>query len=270
MKTIKRIAVATDFSDNARIAYKYGKALAKLMNVEFTLIHIYASPLGLQSGNSADLNLSIDERAKKTLTRLRRFANDKSVNCAVHIGSPAEKLTELSQNGLFDLLIIGVRGERGLFEKLFGSVALSLMKHAFCPVLLLPKSAKIPESISNIVYATSELSSDNDGISTITDWAQTLNATIHFVHVNRPGYNDKMTDISALMADSNAKYIVKELEYISVRGAIDSYCEKQPIDIMVSMTHNYSLWNSFFHNSITESLAWNNPMPLLVLHKKSE
>lgn len=263
METIKRIAIAVDFSANSRTAYKYGQALAMLLNAEFQLIHIYSSPNMMMT----EAEIVNDIAYKNTVKQLSRFANNKSIESKIYIGSPSKKLAELSKQEAFDLLIVGVSGERGLFDKLLGSVSMSLAKHAHCPVLLIPKKAKTPVAISNIVYATSELSTDKDGIADMTDWAQTTHAKLHFVHVNRPGFGDKVTDIKALLTNSDIEYAVKELEYVTVKGAIDNYCEAHKADMVVAMTQNYSFFGGFFHDSVTESLAWNLNVPLLVLHK---
>jgi nucleotide-binding universal stress UspA family protein len=263
MEKIKHIAVAVDFSANSRVAYKYGQALATLLNADLQLIHIYSSPNMLMT----EAEIVNDVAYKNTAKQLRRFANNKLIEGKIYIGSPSKKLTELSKERVFDLLIVGVSGERGLFDKLLGSVSMNLTKHAYCPVLLTPQKAKIPVAISNIVYATSELSTDKDGIATMTDWAQATHAKLHFVHVNRPGFGDKTTDIEALLTNSKVEYAVKELDYVTVRGAIDNYCEAHSADMVVAMTQNYSFFGGFFHDSVTESLAWNMNVPLLVLHK---
>lgn len=138
------------------------------------------------------------------------------------------------------------------------------MSHFICS-----QKAKPPQSIGNIVYAVSALSSQEDGIGMICQIAQLLKAKIHFIHVNRPGYNDKKVDIDDLMEDINGvEYCVKELDYITVRGAIETYCEANAIDMVVSMTKKYSFLARIFHNSVTESLMWNTNFPLMVLHKK--
>lgn len=256
MKSIKRIAVATDFSNISRAAYKYGYALAQLAQAEFQLIHI--APKSSQEQ---------DSEIKKTLTRLRRFANNKDVNCIVHTGTVVKTLHNLAKEGTFDLLILGTKGERGLLGKAFGGTAIELAKEAACPVLLIPPKMNAPQRIANIAYATSELSLDEHGIEALKDWAETFQATLHFLHVSRIGFNDKKVDVDAFMKDGAVPYVSRDLDYISVRGAIDAYTYAHPIDLVVAMTQHYSFWENLFHLSVTESLAWNSTVPLLLLHK---
>ncbi|MBL7813737.1 MAG: hypothetical protein JNL70_01940 [Saprospiraceae bacterium] len=59
----------------------------------------------------------------------------------------------------------------------------------------------------------------------------------------------------------------KESEYITLRVAIDDYCEENPIDIVAALTQYHSFWYSLFQNSVMESLAWNSRLPLLVWRK---
>lgn len=266
MKNVKKIAVAIDFSDNSRIAYHYAKSLAKQVGAEIELIHVYTLPVNPDSLYGMGFIPPLDEQIENVLTELREFANDQNVNCRIHTGFAPDKLVELSEAHQFDLLVMGNKDERGLLNQLFGSVALGVSKKVFCPVLLVPSNAKF-EGIKGIVYAISEMSTDEDGIAVIKDWAASLGAKIHFVHVDRPDSNDYLPDVTALMQGSEIDYAVKDVEFVTVRGGIDVYCEKKPIDLIVSMTQNRSFWDSIFHTSITDALAWNNPLPLLVLHK---
>ena len=266
MKTIKKIAVAIDFSNNSRAAYKYAKGLAKHVGAELALINIYSIPINPYSENGFGFIPDIDQEVKATLTALRRFAHDKTVKCAVYTGFPAKELVKLSKEKVFDLLIVGNNDERGLLTQLFGSVAIEVAKKAHCPVLLVPPKSKYMD-ITDIVYTTSELSASGDGIAVTKDWAKVFDAKIHFVHVESADSKGKMPDIAAFMKDSNIDYAVKDLEFVTVRGAIDNYCEQKHIGLIVSMTQNHSFWDSIFHRSVTSALAWNSRLPLLVLHK---
>jgi nucleotide-binding universal stress UspA family protein len=174
---------------------------------------------------------------------------------------------ELSKENHFDLLVISNSDERGLLTKLFGSVALEVAHKAHCPVLLVPHKAKY-KGITDIAYATSEMSADEDGIAVVTDWAKSHNAKIHFLHVTQPHKFSELPDVTAMMrSHKGVDYAVKDLEFVSIKGGIDTYCDTRPIDMIVSMTRDYSFWDSLFRNSVTDYLAWNNTLPLLVLHK---
>ena len=267
MKTIKNIAVAVDFSNNSRSAYKYAKALAKHVDAQVQLIHIYSVPVNPYSTNGLGFIPNIDQQVKETMTTLRRFAHDKSVKCSIYTGFPANKLVELSKDHNFDLLIVGNSGDRGLLSQLFGSVAMEVAKKAQCPVLLVPYKAKYKD-ITDIVYTTSELSAIEGGIAVAKDWATTFDAKIHFVHVENSDSNAQNIDIHTFMKNSNINYDYKDLDFVTVRGAIDEYCGQKPINLIVSMTQNYSFWDSLFHQSTTNALAWNSRLPLLVLHKE--
>lgn len=255
MKTIKKIAVATDFSTSSKTAYKYGLALAHLLKADFQLIHIskITEP---------------EPEYKKLTTRLRRFANDKTVETAIFSGDTVQKLQSLASDNIFDLLILGTHGETGLFGHLFGGTAMTMVKKAVCPILLVPPKTHAPESIKNIAYATSNLSLDEHGITALCDWATELEAALHFLHVSRPGFNDKKVNVEPFMVGKNIPYQAKELAFISVRGGIEAYANTHPIDLVVAMTQHYSFLENLFHTSVTESLAWNSTLPLLFLHKE--
>ena len=260
MKIIKKIAVASDFSTTARSAYKYSQALAQLLGAELVLIHVFSAPGKAAQLFSKTTPPTKDEQHKAALTRLRRFANNKTVECAVYEGAPAEKLLELSKQGVFDMLVIGAKEERGLFEKIVPSISTHLVKDAPCPVLLIPPKVKIPERIANIVYAASKSSSGAHSIEAITQWAKSFNATIHFIHVNSPIYTEAIPEFESLIKDKGVAYQFHELDYVTVRGAMDTYCAAQGIDMLVTMTHHYDFWGKIFHNSVTDTLILPSPI----------
>lgn len=51
-------------------------------------------------------------------------------------GSPAQVLTETSERGGYDLIVVGAHGNRGFRRLLLGSVAESTARHAHCSVLV--------------------------------------------------------------------------------------------------------------------------------------
>jgi nucleotide-binding universal stress UspA family protein len=75
--------------------------------------------------------------AARAAMRLR--AEGLEAESAVVDGNPAQKLVEAAAEWGADLLVIGTRGRTGFRRLLLGSVARSVLQHAPCSVLVVPK-----------------------------------------------------------------------------------------------------------------------------------
>lgn len=57
-------------------------------------------------------------------------------------GPPAQRITETAQNEAADLIVMGTHGRTGLRHMLIGSVAERVVRHATCPVLVVPRQTE--------------------------------------------------------------------------------------------------------------------------------
>lgn len=145
MALIRKILVATDFSENANKAASYAFALAKEHQAAVTLLHIYqvipyTDPIGYISFEPR-LHESLRSSAEKALSQWREEAKKQGVaevNGVVEQGVPFQVITRIAREGGFDLVVVGTHGRTGLRHALIGSVAERVVRHAPCSVLVVP------------------------------------------------------------------------------------------------------------------------------------
>jgi nucleotide-binding universal stress UspA family protein len=274
MIKIKKITVATDLSKNARTAFNYAKALAvdlqtsvRLVNVYIEQPSVYVHPASPLSMPILALMPSTETFTKDVLTRLKRHARDKSVVCEVYVGNPADVLITLSNNTEF--LVMGAKGEKGLIDNIMGSVSMGVSRKAFCPVLVVPEKCQY-QGIKQILYATSDTSLKTQHLEKVLNLAKKLKAKVHFVHVSEDKKSFDISMIDTLMSAYDVPYETAHLEFISERGGIDIYREKNKIDLIAVATHHLSLWERIFHPSFTQALEWNSEVPVWVLHDEDK
>jgi nucleotide-binding universal stress UspA family protein len=274
MKNIKNITVATDLSKNARTAYHYAKALATDLHASIRLVNVYMPQPSIYVDPSSPLSMpilevmpSVETFKKEALTRLKRHARDKSVTCEILEGDANDVLIELSKNTEF--LVMGAKGDKGIIDNIMGSVSLNVSRKAFCPVLVVPENS-IYQGIKQILYATSEASLKTQHLEKVFNLAKKVGAKVHFVHVSENKKSFDIAIIDSLMSAYDVPYTTAHLEFISERGGIDIYREKNNIDLVVVATHHLSLWERIFHASFTQALEWNSEVPIWVLHDEDK
>jgi nucleotide-binding universal stress UspA family protein len=138
----------TDFSANAREALIYALALA----IEYkTPIHLLAvvnraaiegDELLLGSVASSELETlgirNAEERMGEMVDLVHKEAPGVSVSREVIIGVPFVEIVKVARKKGAGLIVMGTHGRSGLAHLLIGSTAEKVVRHAPCPVLVVP------------------------------------------------------------------------------------------------------------------------------------
>ncbi|HEV2177566.1 MAG TPA: universal stress protein [Terriglobia bacterium] len=128
---LRRILLATDFSDYALRALDYGFSLAMEYNAELTLMHVLEDVPA-----SPDLQTATKEAISRLENPIPQDArNWCSIKSVVRIGKPYQEIIQLALEAQSDLVILGVRGRNALDLALFGSTTHRVIQLGSCPVL---------------------------------------------------------------------------------------------------------------------------------------
>lgn len=284
MKTIKKIVVATDFSENANAAYEYARHLATSLGAALHIIHVFTPPIP-DSQQEIYANTPIfEELVDLANDRLARFVSEETqkhatvalaqplkITYKTQVGFAPIALVDASKDHSVDLVVLGAKGSGNWVDRVIGSTADAVGGKAHCPVLIVPHKAQY-RGIQRIVYAASGDSSRQKAIKTTLDWAKYFHATVHFVHIETPEERDfgKNEYLFALKADATAPSVQHTVETIkspSILEGLKYYAEKKAANIMVVVTKHRNFWNRLTHHSTTHDLVWHNDLPLLVMHQ---
>lgn len=138
---IKRILLATDFSDHAHRAFGYALSLATEYHAELTLLHVLeAVPRG------TELECETARLARELEAPLPSDArNGCTVKSIVRLGKPYWQIIQLATEAQTDLIVMGVRGRGALDMAVFGSTTHRVLQLGSCPVLSVPIEARTRE-----------------------------------------------------------------------------------------------------------------------------
>jgi nucleotide-binding universal stress UspA family protein len=160
---MKCILVAIDFSDATPAVIDVGRQLAKALNAEIHLVHVkeftaVGAPgtLGYGLAGMPELApisgvptpgfepltqpLSESENQKSKLVRWQAEVAQQGVNVTLHepTGMVAEEILNEAKALNADLIVMGTHGHGAMYNLLAGSATEGVLKHASCPVLLVP------------------------------------------------------------------------------------------------------------------------------------
>lgn len=143
MIAIKKVLVATDYSDVAGAALRYGRVIASTFDAELHVVNVVETFFTLSGiegyiTDAASLSLDIEQSARRQLeaivtdedrTRLRAKA------VLLNSDRPAIAVVAYAKDASVDLIIVGTHGRGGMSHLLLGSVAERIVRLAPCPVL---------------------------------------------------------------------------------------------------------------------------------------
>jgi nucleotide-binding universal stress UspA family protein len=151
---MRNILVPVDFSDCSIGAVNYGIFLATKFNASMRLLHSVDVNIDFltQSRISGALAavLKADRiTAENQMKEFRSIHIPANVSCETEVltGSPVDQICSFSRKREIDLVTISSHGRTGIEHALIGSVAERVVRHAECPVLVVPtRMQRIPKN----------------------------------------------------------------------------------------------------------------------------
>jgi nucleotide-binding universal stress UspA family protein len=123
-KLVQQILIATDFSDEAEAALRVAVAYARHFGARLHLFHVYST---------GELEVT------RLLADAASLAHpDVSVIVSSTGGDAAEEILRYAGRHAIDLIVMSTHGRSGVSRFLLGSVADRVLRHAACPVLVVP------------------------------------------------------------------------------------------------------------------------------------
>jgi nucleotide-binding universal stress UspA family protein len=145
LATLQKILVPVDFSDCSMKGIGYAKALASEFKAKLILLHSIALQYYVASDEYARYDLphlleQIDEAATQQMRDLVQQTdwNGVEVETSIQIGHAGQQICAEAGDRKADLIAISTHGRTGFKHVLLGSTAEYVVRHASCPVLVVP------------------------------------------------------------------------------------------------------------------------------------
>jgi nucleotide-binding universal stress UspA family protein len=150
----QKILVPLDGSEHSLKALEEAAQIAEKFSGKITLIHVFSvqpimisepsavSSLNMPILTGAEVSMMI-EAARKYGNRILDDGQQRTKGAKVQVekmlveGHAVQEIARVSNEGSFDLIVIGARGVSHMREMLLGSVTDGVIHHAHCPVLVI-------------------------------------------------------------------------------------------------------------------------------------
>jgi len=152
--SIKKIILATDFSDTAKEAGYHALLLAQTHNAELKVLHVFdttawtvpshyffAPAAGPEYERLVENFKETQKRGKDALKELAK-SFDLEVETIITEGQPGHEIVRVAAELNADLIVLGTHGCSGWNRFTIGSVAEFVVRHAPCAVLTIKLKGK--------------------------------------------------------------------------------------------------------------------------------
>ena len=146
--SIKKIILATDFSDIAKHASSHALLLAQTYKAELIALHVF-DPSGWNQPSpyyiaSDGVIKGLEEAIQRGKNALQKLAEsfDLKVETIFAEGDPGHEIVRVAEERSADLIVLGTHGYKGWDRFTIGSVAELVVRHAPCAVLTIRPKGK--------------------------------------------------------------------------------------------------------------------------------
>ena len=142
------ILVTTDFSDASKVAFDIAAYQSKMEGTKVTLLTVardWIVPPEMMS------QVAMPERIEEYRKNIRKQAEDQlrpltsrfhgqkvELKIIVSMNEPADDICEFAKSAGCDLIVMSTQGHGSLGALIMGSTSQKVVRHAPCPVLLVP------------------------------------------------------------------------------------------------------------------------------------
>jgi nucleotide-binding universal stress UspA family protein len=195
MQPFRNILFAADFSENSKAAFRVASSLSSENKTRMCVLHVvephwvaeepvyFGQPTVQYFDSGPKLNGLEDVK--------RRLIDQYAPNHAIDItysvseGEISGEILDLAEQTSSDLIVMGTHGRTGLRWLLAGSVAISVLRRAHCPVLAL-HAAQVPRSSQDfkvILHPTDFSESSQAAVQVARSLARDLGSRLVLLHV---------------------------------------------------------------------------------------
>lgn len=275
---MKNILVPTDFSDNAMSAFLFAIKLAPVLRANIDLVHVYPIPDTEVAGG-----IRLHEAEEKWMSEFVRKGMemeepDTPVQISARLlqGITEGQLISNSDSSDVEIMVMGAEGSGGIGKKWFGSIAETVARQAHCPVMLIPEGKPF-EGFHHILFASDYSAADPGVLGMLVNFAGRFHASIHFVHVEKPGEGAEYARIEQRIMDylfrngaPDFSFQMTCLHTDQIADGLQNYASQNDIDLIVMVASQRSFWETLFRHSHTKEMILQSRLPLMVFHLKNQ
>jgi len=275
---MKKIIVPTDFSPAALNAVNYAADMALAIDAGIHLLHVYQIPISVTE--TPLVFISVEELRDNAEKKLARLKNDLEhitsgkleIQTEARLGDLTDELENYCTTVQPFVVVMGTRGHSAVEKALFGSNALSVIKHLTWPVICVPVGKEYGLGIKQVGLACDfrEIL-ETTPVSVIKTFVKELKAELHVLNVDPENNHSKSEDAQAqvvllqtALQDINPQYHF--IQHKDVEDGVNEFAELNNLDMIIAIPKKHKLMERLFRKSSTKQLVFESHVPVMCVH----
>lgn len=279
---MRKILVPIDFSESSINALKVAAQLAVRADIGIYLLHVnemapYVIPVSEYAYTSSAVD--VEEYDKEAERRIQNIKSDilseprfgkLNIETGVREGLMIPVLSAVSEEEGIDLIVMSTLGASGWKEVFVGSNTERVIRHAVCPVLVIPEG--VHELKVQRALVPSTLKPDQKAVfKTAKDWQDLLGFDVQTLYINDPLNAPTLgtieTEKNRLVEEAGLRHVYLHVygQTLNEEAAILAYAKEAEADLIVMGTHQRHGLSHLMFGSITEDTANHAHVPVLAV-----
>ncbi len=276
---MKKILFPTDFSETANNAFLYALNLAKSIDAQVYVLHVYELPMitgslsaGLIQNVYETVELGSFENFKDNIPQLRQIAADNELSeiplkFILEEGNFLYILRETIEEESVDYVVMGTNGNSGFERFLFGSNTINTITSMKIPILSVPHGMSF-KGFKNIGFTTIFDQKDKDALKYLIEIANRHHAKIHCMHVSKDGKFNQQVLNDWKDQFANDPVVFEIYNDADPTNAVLDFIKEKQIDLLTVVSRNKGFFDNIFSPGFTKRIANKNITPLFVFHER--
>ncbi len=272
---MKRIIAPVDFSEVSVHAARYAAHLAAYLNIDLELLHIVQLPVvygevPMPIGEYDAIKEEATNKLNQLATELDGLLQGQLiVHQDVKVGSPVYELMQLSKRPDVYAIVMATHGAGSVERFFIGSTTQSLVEEADCPVIVIPagyafkkpKRLALASDLKQVAARTPE--------ARIRQLVDDFGAEIEILHADpdygefEPAAMQEEVVLETMFSDLHPKF--RFLHSGEPAASLARYAEENGYDMLITMPHQRSLFESLFGHKHTGKIIRQAHLPVCVI-----
>ena len=275
---MKTIIASTDFSPVSLNAVKFATDMAGAIKANLLLFHVYSIPVTytdvpLALVSVEELKLESEKKLADLRDSLRQIIPDGiTIETEARLGNTVDEMESICKEIKPFAVVIGAKGKSNIENIVFGSVALTAIRHLEWPVICVPAGKEYGTGIKKIGFACDfRQVKKTTPVQKIKDVIREFNATLHILNVDNDNKHfdsetpSQMYLLNELFNDINPDYHF--INNQDVEDGINEFAEANHLDLIIAIPQKHRLLDGIFKPSSTKQLIFQSHIPVMCLHQ---
>ncbi|MBB6502892.1 universal stress protein [Pedobacter cryoconitis] len=276
---MKRILVASDFSNSASNAMVYALSLAKVLQMEITVIHAIHPTEGIN--NSTYNAIFIEDYYAKKRSALKEWVEtfsqiedyqDIKIKTICDVGFLRSVITKYTEYNAVSFLVMGITGATGI-KGIVGSNASMVVTKMRIPTLIVPIDSQLPATW--VITLATDYKTTRLSVKDVKALTQILKVSepkkLEVLHIS-----EKDMDVKAIKnGEKKLQDLIPSVEinfnYVDDEGktsnGIIDFIENNKTDILCLVKRNHNIIYRLFASSTVNEVLNKSVKAILVLHE---